>query len=74
MLFFGGRMSHCAQCVWNGRGDVWKAHRNRSDYLLYDTASSPTTPFKPFYVTMPQSQFCLSPLGHDMGDTDRYSR
>eukprot|EP00798_Chlamydomonas_sp_ICE-L_P000655 gene655-2089_t len=29
-------------------------------------------PFMKFYEAMQDSVFCFSPLGHDMGDTDRY--
>ena len=73
-LFFAGRSTK-----WGARGDLFRYHRNRSDFLLHDTSGrwppangANTTAHTFFAAAMRGSDFCLVPLGQSDGDSDRY--
>ena len=82
-LFWAGRATK-----HGARGDLFKHHANRSDFLLVDTSGRfpPTATAAalegsgvirqsdPHFLAwgMAHSDFCLSPLGQSDGDSDRY--
>lgn len=69
LLFYGGMINHPKADDFTGRGGIYAHYVNHSDYLIVRRGEhAPVN----FVDAMLDATFCLSPMGQNGGDTDRY--